>query len=85
MTWISDAQTEDEIIFERSFNIYSMYDQKVNLSDRIHTFEANGAKKVAELAQKNGGGSTGRSALTSSKQQAAAVCTVDQNVPVLIK
>ena len=66
MSWISDAQSEEDIIFERSFNIYSMYDQKINLSDRIHTFEANGAKKVAELAHKNGA-STGRSALTSSK------------------
>ena len=66
MTWIADAQREEEIVFERSFNIHSMYDQKINLSDRIHTFEAIGAKKAAELAQRNGG-STGRSALTNSK------------------
>ena len=34
-----------EMVVERGFNIHSMYDSKIDLNDRIHTFEALGKKQ----------------------------------------
>lgn len=36
-----------QCLIERAFNIHSMYDAKIDLNDRIHTFEAYGAKKAS--------------------------------------
>lgn len=32
--------SKNELLIERSFNIYSMYDSKIDLKDRVATFEA---------------------------------------------
>ena len=38
--------SSDDLRIERSFNIYSMYDSKVDLKDRVATFEAHGSKNA---------------------------------------
>lgn len=41
--------TNDELKVERSFNIYSMYDSKVELKDRVATFEAHSSKNAESV------------------------------------
>ena len=52
-TWASgnDENGGSQCLIERAFNIHSMYDAKIDLNDRIHTFEAYGAKKASQKVQ----------------------------------
>lgn len=38
-------QENEQLIIERAFNIHSMYETKIELNDRVHTFEALGPNK----------------------------------------
>ena len=48
MLWVKRQDTEKEegtlrenvILIERGFNMHSMYDNKVDVNERCHTFEA---------------------------------------------
>lgn len=52
-TWAtgSEGESSSQCLIERAFNIHSMYDAKIDLNDRIHTFEAYGAKKASQKVQ----------------------------------
>ena len=82
------------MIIERAFNIHSMYDAKIDLNDRIHTFEAYGAKKASQkvqqaLAQGNCISSTEDQTtkldVNKPPPNMISVCTVDTNIPDFIR
>ena len=41
--------TSDDLKIERSFNIYSMYDSKIDIKDRVATFEAQPSKNTENV------------------------------------
>lgn len=86
---------------ERGYNINSMYDAKVDISERCHTFEALNSNAQRSLEKMASGQATKRSAASapltafnqssvgktsvSKKDQPFSVCAIDREIPEVIQ
>ena len=63
-----------------------MYDSKMDLCDRIHTFEAQGAKKASLKAKSNASGTSSPTFAPRGQlnRNASSVCQIDVNIPEVI-
>jgi len=61
-----------------------MYDSKRDLCDRIHTFEAQGAKMASKKARESGTSGPTFAPKGSSNKNETSVCQIDVNIPEVI-
>jgi len=61
-----------------------MYDSKMDLSDRIHTFEAQGVNKASKKARELGASSRAFAPKGTLNKNETSVCQIDVNIPEVI-
>ena len=61
-----------------------MYDSKMDLCDRIHTFEAQGAKKASKKARELGTSGSTFAAKGPLNKNETSLCQIDMNIPEVI-